>query len=72
MKKNDDSVTISIVTVSLNSENTIKKTIESVLNQTYKAIQYIIVDGGSTDGTVDIIRSYESKFTNSEIGRAHV
>ena len=67
MKKNDDSVTISIVTVSLNSENTIKKTIESVLNQTYKAIQYIIVDGGSTDGTVDIIRSYESKFTNSGI-----
>ena len=50
---------ISIITVSYNSEKTIKDTIESLLNQTYKNIEYILVDGKSTDSTVNIIKSYE-------------
>ena len=40
---------VSIITVSLNSEKTIKRTIESVLFQTYKNIEYIIIDGASTE-----------------------
>ncbi len=52
---------ISIITVAFNSENTIQNTIESIFNQTYQHIEYILVDGGSTDGTKDIIRFYENK-----------
>lgn len=52
---------ISIVTVCYNSINTIEETILSVLNQTYQDIEYIIIDGGSTDGTVDIIKKYANR-----------
>lgn len=52
----------SIVTVCFNSEKTIKKTIESVLGQKFKDYEYIIVDGASKDGTMDVVKSYEEKF----------
>ena len=55
-------ILVSIVTVAYNSEKTIQDTIESVLNQTYPNIEYLIVDGLSTDDTVKIARSYEKKF----------
>jgi glycosyltransferase involved in cell wall biosynthesis len=49
---------VSIITVVYNGEKYIEKTIQSVLNQTYDNIEYIIIDGGSTDGTLDIIKKY--------------
>ena len=55
-------IKVSVITVSYNSSKTIKRTIESVLHQTYENIEYIIVDGASTDETVDIVKNYESSF----------
>ena len=52
---------ISIITVCFNAEEFIEQTIQSVLTQSYPQVEYIIIDGGSTDGTVDIIRRYESR-----------
>ncbi|WP_425058549.1 hypothetical protein SCACP_32080 [Sporomusa carbonis] len=50
---------VSIITVCFNSANTIEKTIESVIIQDYPNMEYIIIDGGSTDGTIDLIERYE-------------
>ena len=50
---------ISIVTISYNEKNSIEKTILSCVNQTYVNKEYIIIDGGSEDGTVDIIKNYK-------------
>lgn len=54
---------VSVVTVSFNAVHDIEKTILSVINQTYENIEYIIIDGGSTDGTVDIIKKYVDRIT---------
>ena len=51
-----------IITVCYNSEKTIERTIQSVLHQTCQDYQYIIVDGASTDGTMNIVRKYEPLF----------
>lgn len=53
---------VSLITVTYNRAATLKDTIDSVLNQSYDNIEYIIKDGGSTDGTNDLIRKYEPKF----------
>jgi glycosyltransferase involved in cell wall biosynthesis len=58
----NSNIKISIVTITLNSVKTVEDTIHSILNQTYCDIENIIIDGGSTDGTVDLIRRYEPLF----------
>jgi len=52
---------VSIITVCYNSAATIENTIKSVLSQTYPNIEHIIIDGGSTDGTLDVIERYRKK-----------
>lgn len=49
---------VSIITVTYNSAKTLEETIKSVINQSYSNIEYIIIDGGSTDGTLNIIKKY--------------
>jgi glycosyltransferase involved in cell wall biosynthesis len=53
---------IRIITVSFNSGKTIRATIRSLLNQKCTNFEYIIIDGNSTDNTLEIIKSYENKF----------
>ena len=53
---------VSIVTATYNSSKTVRDTIESVLSQTYKDYEYIIIDGVSKDNTLEIVREYEPKF----------
>ncbi|MEZ4904861.1 MAG: glycosyltransferase family 2 protein [Spirosomataceae bacterium] len=54
---------VSIITVTLNAEHVLEKTIASVFHQTYTSIEYLIIDGGSTDSTLEIIQSYKAKIT---------
>ena len=56
---------VSIITVVRNARKTIEQTINSVLSQTYKNIEYIIIDGASTDGTQEVIKKYENQLTYS-------
>jgi glycosyltransferase involved in cell wall biosynthesis len=51
-------ITISIITVCFNSHNLIGKTVQSVISQNYPSIEYILIDGGSTDGTLDVLEKY--------------
>lgn len=53
---------VSVITASFNSAATLSGTMETVLMQTYPDIEYIVIDGASTDGTVDIIKQYEPRF----------
>ena len=55
------SLKISVVTVCYNAQNEIEETILSIINQTYDNVEFIIIDGGSTDGTCDIIKKYQNR-----------
>jgi glycosyltransferase involved in cell wall biosynthesis len=60
MEKVSENPLVSIITVVYNGVETLECTIQSIINQTYKNIEYIIVDGVSNDGTQDLIKQYES------------
>ena len=59
----DNKPTITIVTVVYNGEEVIEETIKSITEQTYKDIEYIIIDGASTDNTLKIVKKYEDHIT---------
>jgi len=54
---------VSIITIVLNGEKEIRQTMDSVLQQSYGAVEYIVIDGGSTDATVSILKEYDSQLT---------
>ncbi len=58
---------ITIITTTYNSATTLRDTFNSILSQTYQEFEYWVIDGGSSDGTVDIIKAFEPKFN----GRMH-
>lgn len=60
MARLNDNPLLSIITVCLNSERHLERAIKSVLCQTYSNIEYIVIDGGSTDATLNIIKKYEN------------
>lgn len=60
---NSKNLKVTIITISYNSEKTISKTIESVICQDYLQIEYVIIDGGSTDKSLDIINKYKDYFS---------
>ena len=53
---------VSLITVTYNSAQTLRDTVESVLRQNHDDVEYIVVDGASTDDTVKILREYEPRF----------
>lgn len=57
MKKNK----ISVITINYNNKSGLEKTIQSVISQTYFELEYIIIDGGSSDESIDVIKKYENK-----------
>lgn len=58
---------ISIITISYNSEKTIEKTFQSILKQSYRPLEYVLVDGGSTDSTIELIEKYIPLFKSEGI-----
>ena len=54
-------MTLSIITINYNNLEGLRKTIDSVISQTWHDFEWIIIDGGSTDGTAEIIREYEGR-----------
>ena len=58
---------LSIITINYNNAEGLRKTLASVAAQTYRNIEHIIVDGGSTDDSVGVIREYEKKITNNQL-----
>jgi len=51
----------SIITVNFNNKEGLRQTIESVIHQTYRDFEFIVIDGGSTDGSVDVLKEYDSQ-----------
>ena len=52
---------VTVITVVYNDVSCIEKTMQSVIRQTYPHVEYIVIDGGSVDGTVDLIKKYENQ-----------
>ena len=53
-----DKLILSIITINLNNREGLRKTIESVVNQTFQDFEFIVIDGASTDGSVEVIQDY--------------
>ena len=62
-------IKISVVTINLNNKTELESTVKSVILQDYKGIQYVIIDGGSTDGSIDVINKYSAYFHKIVIGQ---
>lgn len=55
---------LSVITINFNDKNGLEKTMQSLVSQTFKNVEFILIDGGSTDGSVDVIKTYADKITH--------
>ena len=55
---------LSIITINLNNSPSLRKTIESVISQTSADFEYVVIEGGSTDGSIEVIKEFENKLTH--------
>lgn len=62
----------SIITINYNNKEGLRKTIESVVGQSFRDFEYIIIDGGSTDGSIEVIKSMPVKWTIGYRSRTRV
>ena len=60
LQNENKKITVSVVTVVRNAVDCLKKTVESIISQSYESVEYILIDGGSTDGTIDLIKYYHN------------
>jgi glycosyltransferase involved in cell wall biosynthesis len=58
---------LSVITINFNNKQGLEKTCESVFAQSYRNFEYLVIDGGSTDGSVEVIKNYELRMTNGEL-----
>ena len=63
---------VSVITITFNSENTLERAIKTIIDQRYENLEYIIVDGGSKDGTLDIITNILIIFQSGFLSRIKV
>ena len=70
--QNNNEIKISLITITYNSEKTLQETMESVLQQKYRPLQYVIVDGNSSDSTMSIVESYITKFEMKGIEYSYI
>lgn len=67
MESGENLSLITVITVCYNSAGTIRRAFDSILQQTYKCIDYVVIDGSSSDGTIDILKQYEEAFDSRGI-----
>ncbi|TRX70549.1 glycosyltransferase family 2 protein [Carboxylicivirga sp. M1479] len=61
-------IKLSVITVNLNNVNGLRKTLDSVARQTFANYEHLIIDGGSSDGSIDVIKKYKKRFNGIENG----
>lgn len=62
----------SIITINYNNKEGLRKTIESVVGQSFRDFEYIIIDGGSTDGSIEVIKEYDKYLLGIGAGQGYL
>lgn len=72
LNKTNENISLSIITISYNNFDGLKLTMDSILKQTYKNYEYIVIDGGSEDGSKELLKTYKKLFDRSSINMQYI